>query len=114
MRWRGAPTKSAPVDVNTRSLDFGTTVVGGRTIRVLTLSNTAAFTLTVKAARFNGSCFDVAPTASLPLVIPPKGQAELPVVFSPASPGICPGTLVLEVDSAGGRFKQVRLEGRGK
>ena len=46
-------------------------------------------------------------------VIPAQGQLALTIVFRPEQGRACSGHLLVEIDSAGGRFTRVPLNGRG-
>ena len=42
-----------------------------------------------------------------------RGHLSLTVTFQPVRRGACTGRLLVEIDSAGGRFTEVVLKGRG-
>ena len=80
--------------------------------QTVVISNPFAFAVSFVQTTVQGCGFLLSSVAGRPL-IPAQGQLALTIVFHPAQRRACSGLLLLEIDSAGGRFTRVPLKGRG-
>ena len=94
-------------------VDFGGAPVGSQQQQTLTITNPSTFPVTVLRVSVEGSGFALSGQAGTRVVVKPHEQLAMTVTFQPAAPGACSGHLLLEIDSAGGRFTRVELRGRG-
>jgi len=93
-------------------MDFGRVPLSSESQRTVVISNPFAFAVSVVQTTVQGCGFLLSSVAGRPL-IPAQGQLALTIVFHPAQRRACSGLLLLEIDSAGGRFTRVPLKGRG-
>ena len=93
-------------------VDFGEVPVSSESHQTVVISNPFAFAVSVVQTTVQGCGFLLSAVAGRPL-IPAQGQLALTIVFHPAQRRACSGLLLLEIDSAGGRFTRVPLKGRG-
>ena len=100
------------IHASPESVDFGDSRLHVESQRTIVFSNPAPFAVTVVKANTDGTAFTWANPASQS-VIPAGGQLTLTVTFRPAEPHRYSDSLWLEIDTAGGRFTRVRLNGRG-
>jgi len=93
-------------------VDFGRVPVSSESRQTVVISNPSAFAVSVVQTTVQGCGFLLSGVADRPL-IPAQGQLALTIVFHPAQRRACSGLLLLEIDSAGGRFTRVPLKGLG-
>lgn len=93
-------------------VDFGQVPVSSESHQTVVISNPFSFAVSVVQTTVQGCGFLLSAVAGRPL-IPAQGQLALTIVFHPAQRRACSGLLLLEIDSAGGRFTRVPLKGRG-
>lgn len=103
----------AQITITPEAVDFGELLVGSEARRAVVLANTTGFSVTVVQVTFDRACFLRTPGFSLPLTIPPQGEAALDVTFRPLARGECAGRLLIEVDSAAGRIRIATIRGMG-
>ena len=110
---RSRPTgRLSPLQADPPALDFGQVPVASATRRVVVIANPLAFSVSVVRVTVEGCGFSLVD----PLdhhIIPAHGDLMLTLAFQPVVTGACTGELLLEIDSASGRFTPVPLTGRG-
>lgn len=109
----GGHGPTSALEATPRLLDFGPARVGSRNQQTVTVTNPSHFPVTVLRVSTEGCGFAAFSGAGNRPVIAAQGQLALTVTFQPPARGACSGHLLLEIDSAGGRFTRVKLEGRG-
>jgi hypothetical protein len=102
----------SPLQADPPVLDFGQVPVASRTRRVVVISNPASFVMSVVRVTVQGCGFALDKQLDQH-VIPAHGDLVLTLAFRPVETGFCAGELLLESDSAVGRFTPVVLKGRG-
>jgi hypothetical protein len=95
------------------ALDFGRVSLGATSQQTVVISNPSAFAVTLVHVTVRGCGFAVVDPPADPPVIPAVGEWVFAVTFQPAERRACSGFVLLEIDSAGGRFITVSLTGRG-
>jgi len=87
-------------------------VVASQSRQTVVISNPADFPVTVVRVLVQGSGFALVSPIRAPSVIPAHGELAI-TLASPHLEGASSGDLLLEIDSAVGRFTRVGLKGRG-
>jgi hypothetical protein len=95
------------------SVDFGRVPVASDHHQEVVISNPSAFAVTVVHTTIRGCGFVLADGTGDRHVVAAQGQLVVTVDFRPAERRACSGLLLLEIDSAGGRFMEVPLKGQG-
>jgi hypothetical protein len=95
------------------SLDFGRVPMYSQNPQTVTISNPSAFAVTVVHMSVEGCGFTLSRQIPDRPIIAPRGQLSLSVIFQPVTRRACTGRLLVEIDSAGGRWTEVVLKGRG-
>jgi hypothetical protein len=108
---QGGP--ASPLQASPSDIDFGEKHVSSETHKTVVISSPFDFAVTVVHVTVQGCGFALAGQIDDRPVIPPHGQLALTVAFHPAAKQACSGLLLLEIDSAGGRFTRVGLKGQG-
>jgi hypothetical protein len=103
----------SPLQANPSTVAFGSVVVASESRQTVVISNPAEFTITVVRVVVQGSGFAVVSPLGDRSVIPAHGELAFTLAFHPVVQGTCSGDLLLEIDSAVGRFTRVALTGRG-
>ncbi len=101
-----------PLVVSPSRLEFKAIDRLGEATLPLTLSNPAYFPLTVLRATTIGGCFKS--DADAPFTIAARAQRRVLVTARPEGAATCSGALLIEVDSAGGRFLKIGLAGAAR
>jgi hypothetical protein len=109
----GQDEPSSPLQTTPSILDFGRAFVGSESQKTVVIFNPLDFPVTVIHVIVQGCGFALSGPPSNRPIIPPHGQLVLTVGFQPVARRACSGFLLLEIDSAGGRFTRVALTGRG-
>lgn len=109
----GQPSQLSSLRATPSALDFGQVPVASERHEAVVISNPSRFAVTVVHVTVQGCGFAVSSKSGDRPVIPQQGQLTLTLTFQPAAPGACQGLLLIEIDSAGGRFTRVVLTGRG-
>jgi hypothetical protein len=115
LKKQGAGSSGGPasmIDASPEAIDFGDTRIGTESQHTIVFSNPSAFDVAVVKVTVDGVGFSLSNQVS-PRVIPTRGQLALVITFRPAERQRHSGSVLLEIDSAGGRFSRVRLKGRG-
>jgi len=110
---RSHSDSASPLQANPSAIAFGSVVVGSESRQTVVISNPAEFSITVVRVVVQGSEFAIISPLKDRLVIPAHDELTFVLAFHPAVQGPCSGELLLEIDSAVGRFTRVKLEGRG-
>lgn len=92
-------------------VDFGGRIVGSENKGTIVLANPSGFTVTIVFLAVEGEGFSSHQTA--PIDVPAGGHVVLTTTFRPPDGRSYSGRLLLEIDTAGERFTQVPLTGRG-
>ena len=100
------------IQASPESVEFGDSRIDVESQQTIVFSNPSPFAVTVVKVIIDGTAFTWSNQISQS-VIPPRGQLTLTVTFRPAERLRYSASLWLEIDSAGGRFTRVRLQGRG-
>ena len=79
---------------------------------VVVIANPLDFAVSVARVTVEGCGFSLAEQLDQH-IIPAHGDLVLTLAFQPVVTGACAGELLLEIDSANGRFTPVALNGRG-
>ena len=108
---QGGP--ASPLQASPSDLDFGQKHVASESHETVVISSPFDFPVTLVRVTVQGCGFALAGQIVDRPVIAPHGQLVLTVSFHPAAKQACSGLLLLEIDSAGGRFTRVPLKGRG-
>lgn len=102
------------------AIAFGDVPVASTTQRAVVVSNPASFPVTVIHASLQvihasvqGRDFAMSNNPGNGLIVAAHGDMAFTITFLPTQRRACSGSLLLEVDSAGGRFMRVPIEGRG-
>jgi len=96
------------------AIAFGDVPVSSTTQRAVVVSNLATFPVTVIHATAQGGCdFAMSNNPGNGLIVAAHGNITFTITFLPTQRRACSGSLLLEIDSAGGRFMRVPIEGRG-
>ena len=103
----------SPLRATPPLLDFGETPVASKSQKTVVIFSPFTFAVTVTHVTVNGGDFALSGQVPNGPILPPHGQLTLTVAFSPAARQTCSGLLLLEIDSAGGRFTRVPLKGQG-
>jgi hypothetical protein len=93
------------------SVDFGGTIVGSAKVQTIVLANPTGFTVTILFLSVEGDGFTSNQAA--PIDVPAGGHVALTATFRPPDERSYSRRLLLEIDTAGERFTQVPLTGRG-
>ena len=104
---------SSPLQATPARIDFGGVPVASKTAQTVTIVNPFGFPVTVIRVSVEGCDFAIAGEAAERATIPAHGELVYTVTFQPAQRRTCSGLLLLEIDSAGGRFTRVPVKGRG-
>jgi len=107
---RTAKNAADVVYVDTEELDFGSVGVGKAARRTVDVFNPKTYAVTISEAHVVGPCFQVE-RSDFPIEVAPGQTIGIPVVLGAASEARCNATLILVIDSAGGRYARVRLKG---
>lgn len=105
----GGREPSFLLQLSPRSIDFGAVGVGAESQRTTVVSNPSAFVVTIVKMTVEGDGFSIASHAA-PLDIPAHGQVVLTVAFRPLARRDFSGVVLLEIDSAGGRFARISFK----
>jgi Abnormal spindle-like microcephaly-assoc'd, ASPM-SPD-2-Hydin len=113
----GATTKALghgaqTLTVTPGSLAFNPVAVGGRSSKLLTLSNTGSTTLTVSALKVSGSGFTVT-GGTFPMSIARNTSVTLQAVFAPTRGGSANGLIEIDSNSNTNRVLLLGLSGSG-
>jgi hypothetical protein len=103
----------SPLHANPSTVAFGTIVIASENRQTVVISNPSDFIVTVLRVSVHGSGFAIVRRLGGPSVIPAHGKLAFTLAFHPMVQGESSGDLILEIDSAGGRFTRVTLKGRG-
>jgi hypothetical protein len=105
---------ASPLQAVPLALDFGEVRATSETQKTVTISSPFDFSVTVIRVTVQGCGFASPETqgGDRPVILP-HGQIAVTVSFRPAARQSCSGLLLVEIDSAGGRFTRVPLKGRG-
>ena len=95
------------------SLDFGRVPLYSQHPQTVTISNPSVFAVTVVRMSVEGCGFALSRQAPDRPIIAPQEHLSLSVIFQPVARRACTGRLLVEIDSAGGRWTEVVLKGRG-
>ena len=95
------------------AVDFGRVPVASDTQKEVVISNPFAFAVTVVHTTIQGCGFVLADGTGDRHIVAARGQLTVTVAFRPSERRACSGLLLLEIDSAGGRFREVPLKGEG-
>jgi hypothetical protein len=95
------------------AVDFGQVQVASDNQRQLAISNPSEFEVTIIHATIQGCGFALLAGGDQRQVVAAKSQLVFAVAFRPMDRRTCSGTLILEIDSAGGRLTRVPLTGTG-
>jgi len=96
------------------AIAFGDVPVASTTQRAVVVSNPATFPVTLIHATVQGECdFAMSNNPGNGLIVAAHGDMTFTITFLPTQRRACSGSLLLEIDSAGGRFMRVPIEGRG-
>ena len=111
---RSRPTgRLSPLQADPPALDFGQVPVASATRRVVVIANPLDFAVSVVRVTVEGCGFSLVDPLDQH-IIPAHGDLMLTLAFQPVVTGACTGQLLLEIDSASGRFTPpVPLTGRG-
>jgi hypothetical protein len=94
-------------------LAFGDVGAGSEGRQAVVISNPSDFSVTIVSATIEGAGFAILSPVEDRSVIPAHEQLTFTVTFRPVVQGACSGELLLQIDSAVGRYTQVLLTGRG-
>ena len=103
----------SPLRATPGSVDFGRVPVASDHHQEVVISNPSAFAVTVVHTTIQGCGFVLADGTGDRHVVAAQGQLVVTVDFRPDARRACSGLLLLELDSAGGRFMEVPLKGQG-
>jgi hypothetical protein len=96
------------------AIAFGDVPVASTTQRAVVVSNPATFPVTIIHASVQGGCgFAMSNDPGNGSIVAAHGDITFTITFLPTQRRACSGSLLLEIDSAGGRFMRVPIEGRG-
>jgi beta propeller repeat protein len=96
--------------------DFGDVTLGSLATTVVTVSNVGLRPLTVSALSFqtgSSPAFTITSSPTLPLIIAPGATFDLPLAFTPTSPGFVTATLSIMSDDPDEGLMNVALSGAG-
>jgi hypothetical protein len=93
------------------SVDFGVVRIGADGTQTISLTNPAAFVVTVINATVTRPEFSTTVPVA-PFDVPAHGQVSLTLMFRPLENKDVSGSLQLELDTAGSRFVRIPLKGR--
>ena len=94
-------------------VDFGRVPVASDHQMEVVISNPFAFAVTVVHTTIRGCGFGLANGTGDRHIVAAQGQLAVTVTFRPEARQACSGLLLFEIDSAGGRFREVPLKGEG-
>ena len=110
----GQGGRASQLHATPSAIAFGDVPVASTTQRAVVVSNPASFPVTVIHASVQGGCdFAMSNSPGNELIVAAHGDMTFTITFLPTQRRACSGSLLLEVDSAGGRFMRVPIEGRG-
>ena len=104
---------SSPLLATPAAVDFGQVRVAFDNQQAVAFSNPFDFAVTIIRTTVEGCGFVLADGAGDRHIVAARGLVTVTVVFRPAERRQCSGLLLLEIDSAGGRFTRVPLTGKG-
>ena len=110
----GQGGRASQLHATPSAIAFGDVPVASTTQRAVVVSNPATFPVTVIHASVQGGCdFAISNNLGNGLIVAAHGDMTFTITFLPTQRRACSGSLLLEIDSAGGRFMRVPIEGRG-
>ena len=110
----GRGGRASQLHATPSAIAFGDVPVASTTQRAVVVSNPATFPVTVIHASVQGVCdFAMSNNPGNGLIVAAHGDVTFTITFLPTQRRACSGSLLLEIDSAAGRFMRVPIDGRG-
>lgn len=110
----GQGGRASQLHATPSAIAFGDVPVAFTTQRAVVVYNPATFPVTVIHASVQGGCdFAISNNPGNGLIVAAHGDTTFTITFLPTARRACSGSLLLEIDSAGGRFMRVPIAGRG-
>lgn len=106
--------RASPLQARPSTLDFRNVPIGADDQRTVMITSPFSFAVTVLNVLVEGDRFGLTNASAGPRVIPPYGQLAVAVTFHPTAKERSSGQLIVELDTAGGRFTRVSLSGAGR
>src|SRR5262245_37148194 len=108
----GDASDIAQLQANPPQVLFDSVPVASRRQQIVVVSNPATFPMTIMHTSVTGCDFAVSGAGDRTTVAA-KSDVTVTVTFQPSQRRICSGVLLIEVDSAVGRFMRIPLRGQG-
>ena len=108
----GEPSGTAQLQANPPQVRFDSVPVASQRQQVIVVSNPATFPVTIVHVSLTGCDFAVLSGAGPSAIVSAKSDITFTVTFQPSQRRTCSGALLIEIDSAGGRFMRIPLRGQ--
>ena len=103
----------AQLEANPLQVRFDSVPVASQRQQVVVVSNPATFPVTIMHVTVTGCDFAVLSGAGPSAIMAARSDVTFTVTFQPSQRRTCSGALLIEIDSAGGRFMRIPLRGQG-
>jgi Abnormal spindle-like microcephaly-assoc'd, ASPM-SPD-2-Hydin len=104
------PSSIAQLQANPPQVRFDSVPVTSQRQQVVVVSNPATFPVTIVDVSVTGCDFAVLRGGSS--IVAAESDVTFTVTFQPSQRRTCSGALLIEIDSAGGRFMRIPLRGQ--